>query len=159
MLSLKKMAILFLSILATVGASGCAEKAFFPAVDIEITGVTPYELTPTTTDSASLPRTTVSIRSLSKIPSTLKSYSIDYATRLGEPLPGASSGLSDIEVKIEPESTVELSLRPYSLTIVNLFDSSFSNISPVKARITLNFQDVNGNWVSRNANCLLHKLE
>ena len=138
---------------------GCAEKTFFPSTEIEITGVTPYELIPTATDSASLPTTAISIKSLSKIPCTLKSYSIEYTTRLGEPLAGASSGKIDIEVKVEAEATVELTLRPYSKTIVNLFDTSFSDISPVKARMTLNFQDLNGNWVSTDANCLLYKLE
>lgn len=146
-------------VIAAFFSTGCIDKTFYPATELEITSVTPYEVIPTATGTADLPTISIAVKSISKIPCSLNSFSIKYFTRLGEEIPSLAANSVPINYKIEAEATLDVELRPYTLQLVDLFELSSSQISPVTAKITLNFDDVNGNLVSREAHCLLYKVE
>lgn len=146
-----------LLILFPVFLSGCIDKTFFPPVTMEVTSVDPYRLLPTATDTASLPETSITIQSLSGIPCHLRSYTIAYKTSLGDPIESAAISVTPIELKLEANQSLTVSIKPYTSRIVDLYDLSISDISPIVAEITLNFKDVNDNWVSQVTHCLLEK--
>ena len=148
----------FLPLLAaTFFVSGCADKLLFPETSLLITSVSPYELIATATDTASLPTTQVNIKSQSKIPCNLKGYSIDYFTSLGEEIPSAKVEFTQVELEIQGEAEVSFEVKAFSRRMVDIFELSASQIAPVTARITLEFKDLNGNHISREAHCLLQK--
>ena len=150
--------IFFLPLLAAaLLTTGCADKLLFPETILEITSVDPYELIPTATDTASLPTTQINIKSLSKIPCTLKGYSINYFTSLGEEIPSAKVEFTPAELKIDAESSVSFEIKAFSRRMVDIFELSSSQISPVTARFVLEFKDINGNRISLDAHCILHK--
>jgi len=142
-----------------VFSNGCIDKTFYPATEIEVVGVDPYALIPTATDTASLPTAEVSVKSLSKIPCTLKAVSIAYFTSLGEEIQILRVDNQPIEVKLDAEASLNIDIRAYTPSLVNIFELSTSDISPVSAKMTLHFNDINGNWVNREAHCLLYKYE
>ena len=140
-------------------SNGCIDKTFYPATEIEVVGVDPYALIPTATDTASLPTTQITVNSLSKIPCTLKAASVAYYTSLGDEIPYLGVSRQPMEMKLDAEGTLAVTMNVYPKALVDVFELSNSDISPVKARITLHFNDINGNWVDRDAHCLLHKYE
>lgn len=142
-----------------VFSNGCIDKTFYPATEIEVVSVDPYALIPTATDTASLPTAEVSVKSLSKIPCTLKAVSIAYFTSLGEEIQILRVDNQPIEVKLDAEASLNIDIRAYTPSLVNIFELSTSDISPVSAKMTLHFNDINGNWVNREAHCLLYKYE
>lgn len=143
--------------LAAFFSNGCIDKTFFPATELQVTSVEPYALIPTATDTASLPTTEINILSQSKIPCSLKSISATYFTALGEEIQLLAINNQQTELKIDAEASVKILFSPYSSRLVELFELSASEISPVKVRITMNFLDINNNWVSTEAHCLLYK--
>ncbi|EKD81674.1 MAG: hypothetical protein ACD_39C01696G0004 [uncultured bacterium] len=148
----------FLPLLAlSFFVTGCADKFIFPETSLEITSVVPYELIPTATDTASLPTTAITIKSLSKIPCNLKGYSINYFTSLGEEIPSAKVTFTPAELEIAAEAEVTFEIKAFSRRMVDIFELSSSQITPVTARFTLEFKDINGNHISRDAHCILHK--
>jgi len=148
----------FLPLLAaTFFVTGCADKLLFPETSLLITSVTPYELIATATDTASLPTTQVNIKSQSKIPCNLKGYSMNYYTILGEEISSAKVEFTQVELEILGEAEVSFEVKAFSRRMVEIFELSSSQIAPVTARITLEFKDLNGNHISREAHCLLQK--
>ncbi|GAB4275462.1 MAG: hypothetical protein Kow0029_16640 [Candidatus Rifleibacteriota bacterium] len=137
--------------------AGCIDKTIYPSVELEVTSVSPYELYATATDSASLPTTAVNVTSLNKIPCNLKTYSVSYYTKYGENLPGLEVLSTPIETKLDAEGSISVTVKPYTSRVVDLYDVSNSDISPITARINLVFEDYNGNTVSKEAHCLLYK--
>lgn len=137
--------------------TGCIEKTLKPEAILEIPSVSPYELVPTATDTASLPETTVTVNSINTIPCNLKSYSINYYTKFGEIIPSLAVPSTPIEYKLAAGGTIDVTVKPYTRNLVELFELSSSDISPISARINLVFKDYNDNYISREASCLLHK--
>ncbi len=140
-------------------AGGCIDKTVYPATSLQVTSVEPYALIPTATDTASLPTTTITVRSQSKIPCSLKSISARYFTVNGEEIPLLAINNQELQMSLDAESEATIELGPYSSTLLDLFELSASRISPVKAQITMHFLDVNGNWVDLEAHCMLYKYE
>lgn len=137
--------------------TGCIDKTIYPATDLEIVSVVPYALIPTATDTASLPAAQINFKSLSKVPCNLKSYSITYYTAQGEEIAALTLPQTSIETKIDAETEVSVEIRPYTSRVIDLLELSSSQISPIMARIKLSFYDYNGNWLEREANCLLYQ--
>ncbi len=154
-----RIVFLALVFVAAIFSSGCIDKTFYPATEIEVVKIDPYGLIPTATDTASLPTTQISIRSLSKIPCTLKAASFAFFTSLGDEITYLRVSRQPMETKLDAEGTLDLVMSPYSRALVDIFELSNSDISPVMAKITLHFNDINGNWVDREAHCLLYKYE
>lgn len=148
-----------LLIVAAVFSSGCIDKTFYPATEIEVVGVDPYALIPTATDTASLPTTKITVNSLSKIPCTLKAASCAFFTSLGDEITYLRINRQPMETKLDAEGSLEITMNIYPKALVDIFELSNSDISPVTAKITLHFNDINGNWVDREAHCLLYKYE
>lgn len=148
-----------LLIVAAVLSSGCIDKTFYPATEIEVVGVDPYALIPTATDTASLPTTKITVNSLSKIPCTLKAASCAFFTSLGDEITYLRINRQPMETKLDAEGSLEITMNIYPKALVDIFELSNSDISPVTAKITLHFNDINGNWVDREAHCLLYKYE
>lgn len=148
-----------LLIVAAVFSSGCIDKTFYPATEIEVVGVNPYALIPTATDTASLPTTKITVNSLSKIPCTLKAASCAFFTSLGDEITYLRINRQPMETKLDAEGSLEITMNIYPKALVDIFELSNSDISPVTAKITLHFNDINGNWVDREAHCLLYKYE
>lgn len=147
-------------LLFAVLTTGCnVESAFKPSVVLEVPGVSTYELHPTATDTASLPTTDVTVKSLSKISCNLKSYSISYTTQYGDALPQLAIESVPMEKKLDAEAEITVTVKPYTSRVLDLFELSTSQISPLTAEITLTFKDYNGNWVSKDAHCLLYAPE
>lgn len=145
-------------VIAAFFSTGCIDKTFYPATELEITSVTPYEVIPTATDTASLPTVLIAVKSISKIPCSLNSFSIKYFTSLGDEISSLAANSVPMNYKIDGEATLDVEMRPYTTRLVDIFELSSSQISPVTAKITLNFDDINGNFVSREAHCLLYKV-
>jgi hypothetical protein len=133
------------------------EKTFNPPSELEITSVDPYELYATATDSASLPTTSITATNLTTIPCNLESYSISYYTKYGDLIPGLAIVSTPLELKLDAEGTLNVTVKPYTKRVVELFELSGSDISPVSAKINLLFKDYNSNHVSKEAHCLLYK--
>jgi hypothetical protein len=154
---LTKTLLLILLWSAAFLTSGCIDKTFKPEAALEIPQVNPYELYATATDTASLPTTTITVNSINQIPSNLKSYSISYYTKYGEMIPSLTVNSTPIELKLDAAGTINITVKPYTSRVVDLFDLSNSDISPVTARINLVFQDYNDNIINKEAHCLLYK--
>jgi hypothetical protein len=153
----RKILVSLVLLVAAFLSTGCIDKTFKPEVSLEIPSVIPYELYATATDTASLPTTTITVTSISPIPCNLKSYSISYFTKYGDSIPGLSVNSTPVELKLEGEGTVDVTVKPYTSQVVDLFELSGSDISPVTAKINLVFKDYNDNMVSKEAHCLLYK--
>ncbi|MDD3148705.1 MAG: hypothetical protein PHD82_15530 [Candidatus Riflebacteria bacterium] len=124
-----------------------------------VTSVSPYALIPTATDTASLPTTEITVLSQSKVPCSLKSLGVNYYTAFGDEITSLAVNNQQIEMKVDAEAELVIGVSPYSAGLVDLFELSSSQISPVKAKISMNFLDINGNWVSLDAHCLLYRYE
>jgi hypothetical protein len=151
-----RIQLFILLVFSSIFLTGCMEKTFFPAAEIEVTSVDPTYLIPTATATAELPTTDITIKSLNKVPCSLKSYSVKYTTPLGEEITSASYDSAGIEAKLDAEGELVVKMMPYSLRILDLFELSSSSIAPVTARMTFNFEDYNGNWNSVVAHCRLY---
>lgn len=144
---------------AAIFSNGCIDKTFYPATELEVTKVEPYALIPTATDTASLPTTQITVNSLSKIPCTLKAASCAFFSSLGDEITFLRITRQPMETKLDAEGSLDITMNIYPKALVDIFELSNSDISPVKAKITLHFNDINGNWVDREAHCLLYKYE
>ena len=142
----------------TIYTTGCSKKDFYPASDIQITEVSPSNILPTSNDFSSIDDGVITMQLLNSIPCELVSYDISYRTVFNEPIDGIA--LNDLAANVplaESGSSAELTLKPYSQQLLNLFETTSSNISPVKATVTLHFKDVNKNETTRTASFLLYK--
>ncbi len=156
--SVKSLLFIFAALVALF-ATGCIDKTVYPATELQVTSVEPYALIPTATDTASLPTTTITVKSQSKIPCSLKSISARYFTVHGEEIPLLAISRQEIQTSLDAEGEATIELGPYSSALLDLFELSASKISPVKAQITMHFLDINGNWVNLEAHCLLYKYD
>lgn len=138
-------------------SGGCIEKTFKPEAILEVPSVSPYELAATATDTASLPTTSVTVNSINTIPCNLKSYSVTYFTKSGDPIPHLSVRSTPIELKLDAGGTIAVTVKPYTAKVVELFELSSSDISPLTAKLSLLFKDYNDNLVSCEAHCLLYE--
>jgi hypothetical protein len=77
-------------------------------------------------------------------------------TPYGEPIPQLEISAMPMEGKIAAEGSLAIVVKPYTSRVVNLYELSSSDISPITAKINFSFEDYNGNWVSREAHCLLY---
>ena len=150
-----KLTLLFIGILLSTCLSGCIERTLYPAVNLTVEGVDPYESFPSA--GAEPTEVSISLKTEEGIPSNLEAFSIAYYTRLGEPI-------SKLEVpktakhQFLPAATANsISITPYTAYVLDLYELSSSDISPIRADITLYVKDVNGNRVERIASCLLYK--
>lgn len=137
--------------------TGCIEKTFKPEAILEVTSLSPYELIPTATDTASLPTTSITVTSINTIPCNLKSFSVSYLTKFGEVIPSLAIPTTQIETKLAAGGSIDVVVKPYTARVLELFELSGSDISPIRAQISLVFKDYNDNLISREANCLLYK--
>jgi hypothetical protein len=144
---------------AAILLNGCMDKTFFPAAELEVISVEPFASIPTSADVNSVPETQVTVRSLGKIPASLKKISLRYYTVFGDEISSIAVNDLPIEARIGAEEELTIDIRPYTVAVADIFELSSSQISPIKAKITLHFNDVNGNWVNREAHCLLYKFE
>lgn len=150
---------IFLYILS-IFCIGCSKDAFYPASDIQITKTDPYNILPTSSEFSSIDDGVISIKLINSIPCELVSYDISYKTALNEPIDTLS--MSDIFVNLPfPEANTEtdITIKPYTQQVMKLFESTTSNISPIRALVTLHFKDVNENEIKRTASFLLYKYE
>lgn len=155
---------LFLGFGLFFSLSGCIEKTVLPALILSVTSVTPYELKPTSATDATtgattytLPTTVIALRSMTKVPARLVSFNISYSTRIGQPLPSLRIDETPYDLYLTPDSTINITMSPYSERVLNLFLFSTSEISPIRAVMTLTVKDVNNNTIHRDAHCLLLK--
>lgn len=154
---LQKIFILPFLLASALLLTGCIEKTIYPEVALEIPAVTPYELYATATDTASLPTTSITVTSISKIPCNLKSYSINYNTQYGENIPSLNIAPTPINIKLAAEGSIDVVVKPFTSRVVSVFELSNSDISPITATVNLVFEDYNGNMVSKEGHCLLYK--
>jgi len=147
-------------VFSCVALPGCIQKTIYPAILLTVVSVTPFELRPTApTGSATitLPSVVVALRSDVQMPANLVAYSFAYETNLGSPLPQLAVGPIPIELSLTVGGTTNITLNPYTQTVVDLFSNTTSEISPIKATILLDVKDVNENTVRKEAHCLLYR--
>ena len=155
----KILSIVFILIL-TVISNGCKKNEFYPASDIQITGVEPNSILPSSDDFSSISDGVITMKLLNSIPCELVSYDLSYKTILNEPIDSLT--VQDITTNIplaEKDAEVSVTLKPYTQQLLNLLKNSSSNISPVRATVTLHFKDVNKNETLREAYFLLYKFD
>lgn len=143
---------------AALISTGCNKNEFYPASDLQIVKAEPFNILPTSADFDSIEDGVITAKLLNTIPCELVSYDITYRTVLNEPIDSLT--LTEIPINIpftESGSEVEVTLKPYQRQLQDLFNNTSSNISPVRATVTLHFKDVNKNEVLRNASFLLYK--
>lgn len=139
---------------------GCNKNELYPASDVQITKVNPFSILPTSNDFDSIEDGVVTMKLINSIPCELVSYDLTYKTVLNEPLDNLS--ISQIRTNIplaQKDSEEELTLKPYTQQLLNLLQSTSSNISPIRATVILHFRDVNKNDIYREASFLLYKYE
>jgi len=148
-------------IFMSIFLSGCIEKTLYPAVILTVVSVTPNELritsTETTGTSITFPSTVIVLKSETQVPATLVSYSVSYSTNLGQSLPALRIEETPYDLFLAGGGSADITISPYTQKVADLFELSTSDISPIKATITLTVKDVNGNTVNREAHCLLYK--
>ena len=155
----KIISLIFLTMLSILSI-GCSKDTFYPASDIQITKTEPYNILPTSSDFSSIDDGVITIKLINSIPCELVSYDLSYKTALNEPIDTLS--MSDIFVNLpfpEADTESDLTIKPYTQQVMKLFENTTSNISPIRALVTLHFKDVNKNEIKRTASFLLYKYE
>ena len=155
----KIISIVFLLAFA-VFSTGCNKNELYPASDIQITKVDPYNIIPTSNNFDSIDDGVITMKLLNSIPCDLISYDLSYRTVLNDPIESLS--ISQIRTNLplaEKDTEVELTLKPYTQQLLNLLQSTSSEISPIRATVILHFRDVNKNDIYREASFLLYKYE
>ena len=146
-----------------VNLTGCSQKDLYPKADLIIDSET-FNLIPQS--ATELPPITYSVTPLNGVTCTLESYSIEYSSYLKEPIPSLALDKIPINVRIagtedsssEGES-VSLELYPFTTGVRELFSKSPSDISPILAKITIYYRDVNSNNGSIETYCSLFKYD
>lgn len=151
--------IIYLSVLALL-CLGCSRNTFYPASDILVVSVDPASIIPTETTFDAISEGTINLKLLNKIPCSLISYDIAYKTYLGISMDNLSMSNIRTNIPLAAEGEeVRLTLRPYSIQLMELMQNTNSKISPVQATVTMHFKDINKNEITRNATFLLYKNE
>ena len=151
----RKQLLLVMAGMLSILLGGCMEKTLYPAVNLTVEAVEPSE---TTLDVGGPPgEVTISLKTEEGVPSSLEAFSISYFTRMGEPIPKLEITRTPKHQFLPPAATNDIVLNPYTVYVLDLYDLSSSDISPIQANMTLYVRDVNGNEVQRTATCLLHK--
>lgn len=153
----KLLYLAFLLITALINV-GCDKNGFYPASDIQITKAEPFNILPTSNDFDSIENGVVTAKLINTIPCELVSYDLTYRTVLNEPIDSLT--ITDIPINLpfaESGTETDITLKPYQRHVLDLFNNTSSNISPIRATVTLHFKDVNKNEVIRNASFLLYK--
>lgn len=138
--------------------NGCDKKILYPEADVRVTKVEPHNILPTSNDLSSVEDGVISLQIVNSIPCNLIRYDLIYRTVQGEPIDGI--GISNININLplsESGTDVELTLKPYTQQLFDLFTNSVSNISPVRCVALLYFKDSNNNEIIKEAGFLLHK--
>ena len=141
---------------AVVFLSGCIEKTLKPAVIMKVAQVSPYRVFPTGTGTSDLPTVDVLLTAQSGVPSKLLSYAVTYQTSQGQALPQLRIDETPMELLIAPSADTTITLPVYTSRVVDLFDLTLSDISPLKASIRLTIHDENNNTIAKEAHCLLY---
>ncbi len=144
--------------------TGCIEKTVYPAVVITVDKVEPYQLEVTdysvaasASGTVTLPTTAVSLKVQTGVPSWIKAVSIVYTTKLDQPLPELEVKETPFDLFLTPSTSNDVTVKPYTLKVLELYELSSSEISPIKASITLKIKDANGNDTYVQTTCLLLK--
>ena len=144
----------------TIISVGCNKNEFYPASDLQITKAEPFNMIPSDSNFESIEDGVVSVKLINSIPCELVSYDLSYRTVLNEPLDSLT--MTGIPINIpfpEADTETDVTLKPYQKQVLDLFNNTSSNISPIRATVTLHFRDVNKNEVIRSAYFLLYKYE
>ena len=150
-------AFLFMFVLINLG---CDKKVFYPASDLQITKTEPFNIIPSSSDFSSIEDGVVSVKLLNAIPCELVSYDLTYRTILDEPLEGLTLTNIPINIPLESANTeISVTLKPYTKQVLDLFNNTNSNISPIRATVIMHFKDVNKNETIRTGSFLLYKYE
>ena len=155
----KIISFVFLFLFAVI-ITGCNKNEFYPASDLLVTNVDPYSILPTSNDFSSISDGVITVELLNAVPCNIVGYDISYKTSLKEPIDNLSVTNIPTNIPIrEQGGTAELTIKPYSQQLLDLFQNTSSNISPVEATVTIHFKDINKNETLRTATFLLYKYE
>ena len=139
---------------------GCNRSEFYPESDIKVIKVEPFNIIPTSSSLAEVEDAVVTLQLLNTVPCNLLSYDLTFRTVQNDSIDNLN--MYDVPISI-PLTTagedVEVTLKPYTQQLFDLYDSSVSSISPVRATFKLYFKDVNKNEIIKEANFLLYKYE
>ncbi|MFZ2957872.1 MAG: hypothetical protein WA705_13375 [Candidatus Ozemobacteraceae bacterium] len=147
--------------LAAIALTGCTESTIFPAVVQTVVSVSPYEITPTAMNASgtvTVSQLTIALKTETGVPSRIVSYSIAYATNLGQPISQLRVEETPYDLYLAPSVSTNIPVTVYSQRVADLYAQSTSDISPIRATVILTVKDVNGNTVKREASCLLYKF-
>ena len=158
MKKIKRLILLAFMLFIAILNLGCDKNGFYPASDLQITKAEPFNILPTSASFDSIDDGVVTVKLINTIPCELVSYDLTYRTVLNEPIDSLT--LTDIPINIpftESGTETDVTLKPYQRQVLDLFNNTTSNISPIRATVTLHFRDVNKNEVLRSAYFLLYK--
>lgn len=155
---LRRMAWVILALgIVSLTETGCIEKTILPTVMITVAKVEPYDLVPTSTATADLPTVQITLDFETQVPTNLVSFSIAYQSKVGQALPELAIPTTPYEFKFTPAAGQTITISPYTRRVVDLYELSPSDLSPILATIRLTFEDANGNTLTRDATCRLFK--
>jgi hypothetical protein len=144
-----KLSLFLLLSLLLPFAWGCGRNDFFPRADLVIrfedANISPTSLT-------ELPVSSFEVVPLNGITSTLKSYSISYATYLGEAIPALAMENIPLNIRVagaeesgDEGEEVSFELRVYTERVRDLLITTSSQISPIIATISITYEDIHSN--------------
>lgn len=158
MYRINRIVIIICSLVFSLLCTGCSKNTLYPEADVLVVSATPYNIIPTGVTLDSTEEGVITVRLLNEIQCNLVSYDINYKSCLGQDI--ESLALKDINIQIpivEKGTDYEITIRPYTMQLMNLLNNTASEISPVQANVTLHFHDINGRDTTRTASFLLYK--
>ena len=137
---------------------GCNRSELYPESDIRVTKVEPFNIIPSSSSFADVEDGIVTVQLLNTIPCNLVSYDLTFKSVQNDPIDNLA--IYDVPINIpltEAGSDVDITLKPYTKQLFDLYDTSVSSISPVRATVTMHFKDVNKNEIIKEAYFLLYR--
>lgn len=160
---INKFIILCCLLSVLLSLTGCSQKDLYPKADLVIESES-FNLIPQS--ATELPPITYSVTPLNGVTCTLESYSIEYFSYLKESIPSLAMDKIPINVRISGTEevgtegdSVDIELYPFTARVRELFSQSPSDISPILAKITISYRDVNSNNGSIETYCNLFKYD
>ncbi len=143
---------------------GCSKSSLYPKAQIQLTADNP-NIIPTSNIVTDISESTITVTLITGVSCSVIGYDLTYKTLLGDDI----DSLSVYNIKTELSLTASTSggdtseveesmiIRPYTQGVMDLLQNTTSAISPIRAKVTVHFHDVNDNYFSEEITFLCWK--
>ena len=143
---------------------GCSKSSLYPKAQIQLTTDSP-NIIPTSNIVTDIGESTITVTLLTGVSCSVTGYDLTYKTLLGDDIDSLAIYNIKTELSIAASvsdgsaSAVEESMiiRPYTQGVMDLLQNTTSAISPIRAKVTVHFHDVNDNDFSEEITFLCWK--